>query len=269
MKRWVLLRKVKKSLSLVKLMNGMPREQPATVFCDFDGPLVDVSARYYSTYRLALANVCEYYNTDNLLISITPLSQEQFWQMKRNRVPDIEIAGKSGIPPAAIDPFLAQVSYIVNHNDLLYQDTIQPGVSWALNLLRSEGIELVLVTLRAQEQAEQILAKANLLHLFSGVFGTHSNEDVAYVNSIELKTQLLKNAAAVHWPVNIRDRKTACTIGDTEADVWAGRNLGIETIALTCGIRSQEYLQKQSPSVILEDLVSASNYLVRSKVACA
>ncbi len=247
----------------------MPKEIPTTVFCDFDGPIVDVSARYYSTYRLALSNVCEYYNTDNLLVSLSPLSQEEFWHMKRNRVPDIEIAGKSGLPPAAIDPFLAQVSYIVNHSDLLYQDTIQPGVSWALNLLRSQGIELVLVTLREQAQAEQILAKADLLQLFSGVFGTHVNEDVAYVNSIELKTQLLKNAAAVHWPVTIRDRQTACTIGDTEADVWAGRNLGIETIALTCGIRSQEYLQQQSPTVILEDLVSASNYLVCSKVACA
>jgi phosphoglycolate phosphatase len=250
-------------------MTGLPKKLPSIVFCDFDGPLVDVSARYYSTYRLALANVCKYYNTDNLLVSLTPLSQEEFWQMKRNRVPDIEIAGKSGLPPVAIDPFLSQVSYIVNHSDLLYQDTIQPGASWALNLLRSQGIKLVLVTLRAQEQAEQILAKANLLHLFSGVFGTHAQEDVAYVNSIELKTQLLRNAAAIHWPLAIRDQQTVCTIGDTEADVWAGRNLGIETIALTCGIRSREYLQQQSPTVILEDLVSASNYLVRSKVACA
>jgi phosphoglycolate phosphatase len=247
----------------------MPRELPKIVFCDFDGPIVDVSARYYSTYRLALSNICKYYSTDNLLLSLSPLSQEEFWHMKRNRVPDIEIAGKSGLPPAVIDPFLAQVSHIVNHNDLLYQDTIQPGVSWALNLLRARGVELVLVTLRAQEQAEQILAKADLLYLFSGVFGTQANEDVAYVNSIELKTQLLKNAAAVHWPVTVRQQQTACTIGDTEADIWAGRNLGIDTIALTCGIRSQEYLQQQSPTVILEDLVSASNYLVRSKVACS
>jgi phosphoglycolate phosphatase len=250
-------------------MNRMARKLPATVFCDFDGPLVDVSARYYNTYRLALANVCKYYNTDNLLVSLTPLSQEEFWQMKRNRVPDIEIAGKSGLPPAAIDPFLSQVGYIVNHSDLLYQDTIQPGASWALNLLRSQGIELVLVTLRAQEQAEQILAQADLLHLFSGVFGTHTQEDMAYVNSIELKTQLLRDAAAIHWPPAVRDRQTACAIGDTEADIWAGRNLGIETIALTCGIRSREYLQQQSPTVILADLVSASNYLVRSQVACA
>jgi phosphoglycolate phosphatase len=96
---------------------------------------------------------------------MTPLPQEEFWHMKRNRTPDLEIAARSGLPPAAIDPFLAQVEHIVNHADLLYLDKIQPGVNWALNLLHSQGINLVLVTLRAQVQAEQILAEANLLHL--------------------------------------------------------------------------------------------------------
>jgi phosphoglycolate phosphatase len=250
-------------------MLGMPSKLTTTIFCDFDGPLVDVSDRYYSTYRLALANVCKYYNSDNLIVSLKPLAQEEFWQMKRNRLPDVEIAGRSGLPPAAIDPFLAQVNHIVNHDDLLHLDKVQPGAGWALNLLSTQGAQLILVTLRAQEQAEEILKEAKLLHLFSGIFGTHENEEVAYINSIELKTQLLRNAATIHWPPSVRNSHRAYMIGDTEADIWAGRNLGIDTIGLTCGIRSREYLQQQSPTVILEDLVSASNYLMRSKVACA
>jgi phosphoglycolate phosphatase len=247
-------------------MNGTPsKTSAATVFCDFDGPIVDVSARYYSTYRLALANIKKYYSSD-LPVALTPLSQEEFWQMKRNRLPDIEIAGRSGLPPEAIDPFLSQVNEIVNHPDLLYQDKIQPGVSWALNLLCAKGAQLVLVTLRDQKQAEGILKEAGLRHLFSGVFGTQLQAEAAYVNSIELKTQLLRNAAAAHWPEEIRDRQSAWMVGDTEADIWAGRNLGIATMGLTCGIRSREYLQQQSPCLILEDLISASNYLLRDRV---
>jgi phosphoglycolate phosphatase len=234
----------------------------ATVFCDFDGPIVDVSTRYYSTYRLALANLQKAGSHDPQ-VALTPLSREEFWQMKRNRLPDIEIAGKSGLPPEAIDPFLAQVSEIVNHTDLLYQDKIQPGVSWALNLLHSKGTQLVLVTLRDREQARDILEKAELLHLFSGIFGTTAQADAAYVNSIELKTRLLRSAAAAHWPTEVRHQQPAWMIGDTEADIWAGRNLGIGTLALTCGIRSQEYLQQQSPNFILEDLIAASSYLLR------
>jgi phosphoglycolate phosphatase-like HAD superfamily hydrolase len=238
-----------------------------TVFCDFDGPLVDVSNRYYSTYRLALAKV---HRSDIAAdVPLTPLSKEEFWQMKQERTPDIEIAKRSRLPIDSIDPFLTEVINLVNHPDLLHQDVIQPGATWALNLLHSQGTQLVLVTLRDQEQARQILQTAKLAHLFSGIYGANNGIEVAYQNSIELKTQLLRQAAAQHWPELVRRHHPAWVIGDTEADVWSGRNLDIPTIALTCGIRSHSYLEKQSPTVILADLVSASNHLVRSPVSCA
>jgi phosphoglycolate phosphatase len=238
-----------------------------TVFCDFDGPLVDVSDRYYSTYRLALAKIGQSSLTD--MIDLTPLSKAEFWQMKQERVPDIEIAKSSGLPVEAIDPFLTEVISLVNHPDLLHQDVIQPGVNWALKLLHSQGVQLVLVTLRDQDQARQILQTAKLDHLFSGIYGANNGIEVAYQNSIELKTQLLKLAVGRHWPESVRQHQPAWVIGDTEADVWSGRNLNIPTIALTCGIRSHSYLQKQSPTMILNDLLSASNHLVRTAVSCA
>lgn len=241
-----------------------------TVFCDLDGPIVDVSDRYYSTYRLALAEIQQHHSSSGAG-SIAPLSKATFWQMKQERIPDIEIAIQSGIPVEAIDPFLAQVSNIVNHPDLLNQDIIQPGVGWALQLLHNQQVEIVLVTLRAQAQAEEILKSAQLHHLFSGVYGTHGTIDAAYLNWIEIKTQLLQAAADIHWPPAIRSYRPAWMIGDTEADVWAGRNLDIPSIALTCGIRSHKYLQKQSPTIILADLVSATNYLTRchTTASCA
>jgi phosphoglycolate phosphatase-like HAD superfamily hydrolase len=250
-------------------MIGIPDSLPntMTVFCDFDGPLVDVSNRYYSTYRLALTEIQKYNSTSSDII--TPLAKAEFWQMKQERIPDIDIAKKSGLPVEAIDPFLSQVNQIVNHPDLLHQDVMQPGVGWALHFLHSQQVQLVLVTLRAQEQAQQILQAAQLDHLFSGIYGTHGAIDAAYQNSIELKTQLLRAAAAIHWPPAVHAYHPAWMIGDTEADIWAGRNLDIPTIALTCGIRSHKYLQKQSPTLILADLVSATNHLVRSSVSCA
>jgi phosphoglycolate phosphatase len=253
-------------------MIGIPGDLPnrpysMTVFCDFDGPLVDVSDRYYNTYCLALAKIQQSYPAAS--IQLTPLSKEEFWQMKQERTPDIEIAKCSGLPVAAIDPFLTEVISLVNHPDLLHQDVIQPGVNWALELLHSQGTQLILVTLRDQHQARQILQTAKLDHLFNGIYGANNGIEVAYQNSIELKTQLLKQAATKHWPEMVRRHHPAWVIGDTEADVWSGRNLNIPTIALTCGIRSHSYLQKQSPTVILADLVSASNHLVRTTVSCA
>ena len=48
----------------IKLMPGFPRNfpKPITVFCDFDGPIVDVSDRYYSTYHLALTDTAAFYS---------------------------------------------------------------------------------------------------------------------------------------------------------------------------------------------------------------
>jgi phosphoglycolate phosphatase len=245
----------------------MNKPHTMTVFCDFDGPLVDVSDRYYSTYRLALAKIHRDHLQD--VGALTPLSKEAFWQMKQERVPDIEIAKCSGLPIAEIDPFLTEVTSLVNHPDLLHQDMLQPGVTWALQLLHSQRVQLVLVTLRDQEQARQILETAQLADLFSGIYGANNGIEVAYQNSIELKTQLLKRAVSRHWPEAVRSHHPAWVIGDTEADVWSGRNLNIPTIALTCGIRSHSYLQKQSPTMILDDLISASNHLVRTTVSCA
>lgn len=227
--------------------------EATTVFCDFDGPIVDVSDRYYHTYQLALAQttLCSGQS------SVCELSKAQFWQMKRDRVPDVEIAMRSGLQSEQIDLFLQKVSQIVNQPILLHQDQLQPQVRWALELLHSQGMRLVLVTLRGQAQAVELLQSYGLLHLFSSVWG--AADDAAYGNSAQHKTQLLRAAIeSCSWEPS----EAAWMVGDTEADVLAGQNLGIKTIALTCGIRSQAYLDRLAPTAVRADLLSAAHHLV-------
>ena len=237
-----------------------------TVFCDFDGPIVDVSDRYYHTYQLSLAAIeADYKQEVKFVEARTPdtlhlnhLTKEQFWSMKQERMPDREIAMRSGLQGEQIDEFLQRVSKIVNQPDLLHQDQLQEGVKWALALLHAQGVRLVLVTLRCQEQATQILQNYSLDHLFSQIWGTH-DQNAAYANLAEQKTQLLANAIAACDSIS---SSSAWMIGDTEADILAGQTVGIPTIALTCGIRSQAYLQRFEPTRIHADLLSASHYLV-------
>jgi phosphoglycolate phosphatase len=115
----------------IKLMPGFPRNfsKPITVFCDFDGPIVDVSDRYYSTYHLALTDTADFYREFSPQldhqIQLTVLTKAQFWQMKQNRVPDRDIARQSGLDDEKIDFFLQRVVEIVNSANLLQQDKIQ------------------------------------------------------------------------------------------------------------------------------------------------
>jgi len=243
-----------------------------TVFCDFDGPIVDVSDRYYRTYQLGLADIqaaqepaisepgtpqTQTKARDRL--HVNQLTKAQFWSMKQERMPDREIAMRSGLQGEQIDAFLQRVNEIVNQPALLHQDQLQQGVKWALALLHAQSVRLVLVTLRCQEQATQILRGYGLEHLFSQIWGA-SDQNAAYANLAEQKTQLLANAIAAcsHKDPHF----SAWMIGDTEADILAGQTLGVPTIALTCGIRSQSYLQRFEPTRIHPDLLSASHYLV-------
>jgi phosphoglycolate phosphatase-like HAD superfamily hydrolase len=238
----------------------------STVFCDFDGPIVDVSERYYSTYQLGLADVQATYQAEGITLPIQVLSKTQFWQMKQDRVPDLEIAMRSGLQQAQIDLFLQRVSQIVNQPTLLHKDQLQLGVRWALAMLQAKGVRLVLVTLRCQTQAVQILQSYGLTHLFSAIWGTQ-DEAAAYCNFADEKTRLLTAALTASRQESesasaSRFSRCAWMIGDTEADILAGQATGVPTIALTCGIRSRTYLEKFSPTCIYSDLLSATRYLI-------
>jgi phosphoglycolate phosphatase len=251
-------------------MAGFPHSlsKSTTVFCDFDGPVVDVSDRYYSTYRLALADTAQFYRefssgqqTTDLLLQLPVLNKAQFWQMKQNRVPDPEIARQSGLEAEKIPFFLRRVVEIVNRADLLQQDKLQPGVSWALNLLHAQGVKLILVTLRDRDEATAILEQHGLRKLFTGIYGT-DNSDAAYQNYTQLKTQLLDRAISEHLGTH-HYPSDSWMIGDTEADILAGKAMGIPTIGLTCGIRSHLQLSHLQPTLIADDLLSAAHHVAR------
>lgn len=226
-----------------------------TVFCDFDGPLVDVSDRYYNTYQLALHETYHYYSRFDPFLKINPLSKKEFWQMKQERANDQEIALRSGLKVQQIPYFVQQVRSIVNDVSLLTKDKFHRGVNWALALLHSQGVRLVVVTLRCQDQVSQILTNYGLLRLFSGVYGT-TDAMAAYSNNIECKTALLKKALAEH------QTHRTCMIGDTEADILAAKAMGISAIALTCGIRSYSYLQQFEPDQIESNFLTTAYHLL-------
>lgn len=236
-----------------------------TVCCDFDGPIVDVSDRYYHTYRLGLANTQTFYRTQDVLLPIRVLTKKQFWQLKQDRTPDTDIAMRSGLCQSdQIRVFLEAVARVVNDPALSERDLLQPGVRQALLRLYREGANLVVVTLRHRDQVAQILQNYGLEGCFSHIYGTHNLQD-AYQNYSEIKTRLLADALAAHLARG-QSRQAIWMVGDTEADILAGQALNIPTIALTCGIRSPLYLKKFHPTLMREDLLSATDDLL---LACA
>lgn len=231
------------------------------VFCDFDGPIVDVSERYYQTYRKGLLAIGELYRQQSgQILYLQPLSKDQFWQMKQNRTADLEIAACSGISTDLFAPFMQQVAKIVNHPSLLSWDCMQPTAQAALDHFRRCNMRLVLVTLRHPRQVQSFLQAQGLEDLVDEVHGVFDIK-AAHANRVEQKCELLASAIAQQQTQG-HLTQGSWMVGDTEADILAGQSMGLSTAALSCGVRSTQYLQRFAPSGIYDCLMTAAREVV-------
>jgi len=230
-----------------------------TVFCDFDGPIADVSERYYATYCQGLDWAKTAAQAQGNDLAVRYLSKAQFWTFKQNRVPDRQIAHWSGLEGQQIDGFLNQVSRIVNHGSLLDYDQVQPQAREGLDILRQCGVRVVLVTLRPPNQVLRFLDQHDLCWAITDLYGMPEAE-AAYKNQASHKIDRLQTAIAAQQRQG-HDLSQSWMIGDTEADIMAGQTLGIDTVAVTCGIRSSSYLQGFRPTHLMANLWTACQNL--------
>ncbi|QQE64676.1 hypothetical protein GFS31_13570 [Leptolyngbya sp. BL0902] len=231
----------------------------STIFCDFDGPIADVSERYYLTYRQGLDHLQAITIATGDELPIRHLSKAQFWTFKQNRVPDRQIAHWSGLEGSQIDTFLDLVSGLVNHPSLLRHDQLQANAYAGLSMLQQCGVRVVLVTLRPPDQVMQFLAHHGLENTISDLYGMSATQ-AAYQNQVHHKLERLQTAIAAQQRQGYALTATLM-IGDTEADILAGQALGMDTVAVTCGIRSQSYLQSLRPTHLVPDLWTAAQCL--------
>jgi len=243
--------------------NGASSKLPpgSTLFCDFDGPIADVSDRYYHTYCLALKTTQAAYAREHIALPVRRLTKAQFWYMKQNRIPDTTIADWSGLSGEQIDYFLARVADLVNQPTLLHQDQLQPGARTALTQLREHGIRIVIVTLRQASQVLDFLHHYELATVINQIYGTELAE-TAYANRTEHKITQLREAILDQNRLGF-DTTDSWMIGDTEADVSAGQAFELPTLALTCGIRSSLYLKDFAPTGVYRNLYAAVEYLTQ------
>lgn len=234
-----------------------------TILCDLDGPLIDVSRRYYKTYQLALSETQAHVQTQGETLSLTPMSLAQFWSMKQSKRPDIEIAYLSGLSGRYIDLFLQQVQTIVNQPILLQEDCLQPGVRASLEQFLNQGAQLAVVTLRCQSQVDQILQQHHLTRYFRLIRGTDDTQ-AAYKNYATCKQALIQNAIKA---MGLTNPQQIWMIGDTEADILAAQAVKIKTVALTCGMRNYAFLQSLQPTSIQSNLMAATCLISDLEVA--
>ena len=205
------------------------------IFFDLDGPIIDVSLRYKILHRDLLEGM-----------GVTPMAADLYWQRKRRRSTEAAILQEIGA--SELEPLYnrRRLELIEEDNYLEYDCPW----SWAHSVLEAIGgyHPLILVTVRSNGEAlRRQLIRLNLRRFFKAVLSEPAADPVdaqkARLIRDYVSHQSLPNGG--HW-----------IVGDTEADIGAGQLLGLNTIAVCCGIRDDDYLAKMNPTYLVKDIRS-------------
>lgn len=206
------------------------------IFFDLDGPILDVSEKYYRVYSDILSQN-----------GFKVLSKTEYWNAKRRKISEIEILQKSSAEPL-IEIYLYERKILIESDSYLIYDKLQDGALHVLETLCKKH-KLILVTLRTYpEQLHKQLSYLNIKKYFVTVLSSGEETHPRW----KIKYNLIKNF------INGKMSDENILIGDTETDVLAGKELGCKTIAILNGIRTKELLLESNPDIIfksIEDLL--------------
>ena len=96
------------------------------IITDFDGPISDVSERYYQVYLLSLEK--NRHQTQQVRV----LSKEEFWKLKRSRVPEKQIGIISGLEEKQAENFALLRKQTVHTQPFFDFDVLATGDVQAL-----------------------------------------------------------------------------------------------------------------------------------------
>ena len=204
-----------------------------SMFLDLDGPILDVSERYFRVHQDVLRSM------GSLRVTI---SKTQYWRMKRSGQPLGQILPKLSDGHIEQAAFLNEWRKRIERPEYLQFDTVIPGVRKRLHRLK-ERFNLVLVSLRQNKHALGTqLDSLELTNFFSCILSRPPLQS----DSWKVKRDLIASSGLLstgNW-----------IIGDTEVDILAGKSLAMKTIAVLSGIRNSAALKEVAPDFIVKDL---------------
>lgn len=202
-------------------------------FLDLDGPLLDVSAKYHRVYADILAEA-----------GYISLDRDDYWLAKQEKVPEFDILRRTGTE-ALFDAYRQLRKERIETDRYLALDVLQTGALDVLDMLRGR-FELVLVTLRSNRaQLEKEL----------DALGLRQRLDLILCSGLETSPRWRIKHDLILDTFGGQATTAAGLVGDTETDILAAKALGIFSVGVLSGIRSEAILRQARPNRIIEGIV--------------
>jgi phosphoglycolate phosphatase-like HAD superfamily hydrolase len=219
---------------------------------DFDGPIMDVSERYYRVYQLCLEKTRYPEQT------IIELSKAEFWQLKRSQTPELQIALQSGLDAQQGQEFSQIRKQIVHTLPYFQYDVLVPTALETLTKVQAAGVDLAVMTMRRVRELDYAFNQYNLSQFFPENRRYCLSNDYLKTRDVEDKPLLMARALAELPPA-----ADTWMVGDTEADIAAAKKHDIKIIAVESGIRDRSQLASYQPDMIVTDLKTAVDFILK------
>jgi phosphoglycolate phosphatase-like HAD superfamily hydrolase len=221
------------------------------IITDFDGPIMDLSDRYYHVYQLCLDKVKQPHQ------SLRVLTKAEFWKYKRAQVSERKIGIESGLTAIQADEFRQLRDLHAHQLQYLSLDRVVPGSIAALETIQASGGKLFVMTLRRNCELEPALQQYNLDRFFPRESRYCLPNDYVKHGDVAAKTQLMAKALTA-----LKPDPTTWMVGDTEADIVAAKTHGIKVIGVLSGIRDRDRLEQYQPDKIVANLTEAVAFIL-------
>jgi phosphoglycolate phosphatase len=210
------------------------------IFFDLDGPILDVSERYYRAYCLAMEGL-----GDPLL------DKREYWECKRQRVPNVEIWKRTGAEGHA-DELSAAWRHVIESPHLLRLDRVWPEME-EIGATLQINHHIYLVTLRTfADRTHRQLEWLGIRSWFKTVLSEPASGSERWRTKVRMVDSLRMGETS---PLG------AVFIGDTETDLLAGRELGMTTVGVSFGIRSPSFLDACRPDFVADSPAALADYI--------
>lgn len=196
------------------------------IFCDLDGPILDGKWRHYNCYKDILA-----------VFGGKAIPLREYWEMKRNKLSRNILLEKSAFEGSYEDYFSEWMNRIEQKKYLRF-DRLKPQVKETLAKWRDYTEKLWLVTQRHDG--------GNLKWQLSelGIMGCFDDIVVPPLLEKGAKYKMLKDICF----------SSAIFIGDTEEDMDAARQLKVNFVAVTTGLRNESFLKADYYAKEIKDI---------------
>jgi phosphoglycolate phosphatase-like HAD superfamily hydrolase len=200
-------------------------DNPLIIF-DLDGTLLDIRQRFHRLHCDCMAE-----------LHGTPLSLEQYWQLKQSKTSEgdiLKVSHNEDLLPVYEKMRKEQIESI----DYLQYDDFWDGMTLYLHTL-GEKFTLVIATLRNDPTTLEWQVEHLGLRDFFPVILFPDPADISPVRH-ETKVAMVKR----HFG---SQPLSGWFIGDTEVDILAGKALGLKTCAVAFGLRNAEVMSALEP----------------------